>query len=129
MNWIKHDYKFLLRHLLTVLILLTGGILSVRGQVELRYANNETVTWQEAIDMYKWLDEQYEDARLIQVGWTDAGRPLHLFVIDRGRHFSPEQIRESGKNILFINNCGGILSETYRYLIWSSIAVRKPGKL
>ena len=54
--------------------------------------------------MYQWLDEQYEDARLLKVGWTDAGRPLHLFVIDRGRHFSPEQIRESGKNILFINN-------------------------
>ena len=51
MNWIKHDYRFLLRHLLTVLILFSGGILSVRGQVELRYANNETVTWQEAIDM------------------------------------------------------------------------------
>jgi hypothetical protein len=104
MNWIKHENKFLLPHLLTVLILLSGGILSVRGQVELRYAYNETVTWQEAIDMYKWLDEQYEDARLLQVGWTDAGRPLHLFVIDRGRHFSPELIRESGKNILFINN-------------------------
>ncbi len=54
--------------------------------------------------MYQWLDEQYEDARLLEVGPTDAGRPLHLFVIDRGRHLSPEQIRESGKNILFINN-------------------------
>jgi hypothetical protein len=54
--------------------------------------------------MYEWLDEQYEEARLLEVGWTDSGRPLHLFVIDRGRHFEPEQIRESGKSILFINN-------------------------
>jgi len=104
MNWNKHDNKNLLSSLVTGIILLTCLILPVRSQVVLRYAYNETVTWQEAIEMYRWLDEQYEDARLLEVGWTDAGRPLHLFVIDRGRHFSPEQIRESGKNILFINN-------------------------
>jgi len=87
-----------------VILLLCGFFLPLRAQVVLRYAENETVTWQEAIDMYRWLDERYEDARLLEVGLTDAGRPLHLFVIDRGRDFSPELIRESGKNILFINN-------------------------
>jgi len=104
MNWIRHDSKNLMRLLFAGLILLMIISSPVRGQVELRYADNETVTWQEAIDMYQWLDEQYEDARLLEVGWTDAGRPLHLFVIDRGHHFSPELIREAGKNILFINN-------------------------
>ena len=104
MNWTKHDYRNKLRHLLSGILLLAGLTQSLRAQVELRYAENETVTWQEAIDMYRWLDEQYEEARLLEVGWTDAGRPLHLFVIDRGQHFSPEQIRKSGKNILFINN-------------------------
>jgi len=104
MNWNKHDYKNLLRFLITSVFLFTGLILPVSSQVVLRYSSNETLTWQEAIDMYRWLDEQYDDARLLEVGWTDAGRPLHLFVIDRGRHFSPEQIRESGRNILFINN-------------------------
>ncbi|MEA3461993.1 MAG: hypothetical protein U9R49_08945, partial [Bacteroidota bacterium] len=104
MNWNKQDYSNILRKLLSGILLLAGIIHPLRAQVELRYADNETVTWQEAIDMYRWLDEQYEDAALLEVGWTDAGRPLHLFVIDRGQHFSPEQIRESGKNILFINN-------------------------
>ncbi len=104
MNWIKHDSKNLLYFLIAVLCILTIIILPVNAQVELRYADNETVTWQEAIDMYQWLDEQYEDARLLEIGLTDAGRPLHLFVIDRGRQFLPEQIRESGKTILFINN-------------------------
>jgi hypothetical protein len=104
MNWIKHDSKNLLYFLIAGLCMLTIIILPVRAQVELRYADNETVTWQEAIDMYQWLDEQYEDARLLEIGLTDAGRPLHLFVIDRGRQFLPEQIRESGKTILFINN-------------------------
>lgn len=104
MNWIRQDYKELQHFLLASLILLSVIYLPVKGQVDLRYASNETPTWQETIDMYRWLDEKYEDARLLEVGRTDAGRPLHLFVIDRGQYFSPEKIRESGKNILFINN-------------------------
>ena len=104
MNWNGQGYRALFLYLAAVAVLLTGYNIRAGAQVELRYKNNETVTWQEAIEMYQWLDEQYEDARLMEVGWTDAGRPLHLFVIDRGRSFSPEKIREAGKSILFINN-------------------------
>jgi len=104
MNWIKRECRTHPVRLAAGLILLAGMFSPVPGQVVLRYENNESVTWQEAIDMYRWLDEQYEDARLLEVGQTDAGRPLHLFVIDRGRQFDPQAIRESGKTILFINN-------------------------
>jgi murein tripeptide amidase MpaA len=74
------------------------------GQVDLRYDQNETVTWQDAIKMYHWLDQQHEEARLVEAGWTDAGKPLHLFVISKEGEFSPAQIHKSGKSILFINN-------------------------
>lgn len=84
--------------------LLTQILLPLAAQVELRYEENQTVTWQEAIDMYTWLDDKYEDARLMEVGSTDAGRPLHLFVIDRDRDFDPEAARKAGKSVLFINN-------------------------
>ena len=77
---------------------------SVQAQVSLRYAQNETVTWQEAIDMYGWLDRQYEEAVLMKAGETDAGRPLHLFVISAGGIFDPDSIRAAGKAIFFINN-------------------------
>lgn len=104
MNWKRDAYNYQIRKLFAGIFLIGGILHPLNSQVELRYAENETVTWQEAIDMYQWLDEQYEDARLMEIGWTDAGRPLHLFVIDQGRDFSPELIRRSGKNILFINN-------------------------
>jgi len=90
--------------MLVCLAVLAGSFLPTTAQVELRYGQNETVTWEEAIDMYRWLDEQYEEARLLEVGTTDAGRPLHLFVIDRDRTFDPESTRQSGKGILLINN-------------------------
>ena len=81
MNWKRLVYSLLIS--LLVLSVPLGA------QVDLRYENNETPTWQEAISMYQRLDEQYEDASLLEVGWTDAGKPLHLFIIDRGRQFSP----------------------------------------
>ena len=90
--------------MLVCLAVILGCFLPAAAQVELRYGQNESVTWEEAIDMYRWLDGQYEEARLLEVGTTDAGRPLHLFVIDRDRTFDPESTKQSGKSVLFINN-------------------------
>ena len=90
--------------MLLLAVLLTAPLYTTHAQVALRYEQNETVTWEEAIDMYRWLDEKYDQARLMEVGLTDAGRPLHLFIIDRGRTFDPEASKRSGKSILFINN-------------------------
>ncbi|MCK5068570.1 MAG: hypothetical protein KAR16_14075, partial [Bacteroidales bacterium] len=104
MNWRKNADKHLIKPMMVLITVAAGTILPAAAQVELRYEQNETVTWQEAIDMYQWLDEKFDDARLMEVGWTDAGRPLHLFVIDRDRKFDPESARELGKSILFINN-------------------------
>ena len=73
------------------------------AQVTLHYQENRSVTWQEAIGMYRWLDGEYEHAHLVEAGLSDAGKPLHLFIIDSGGNFSAEGIRRSGKNILFIN--------------------------
>lgn len=104
MNSNRQANRILIVLISAVLSGMAGIALPSRAQVVLPYEKNETVTWQEAIDMYGWLDEQYDDAVLMEAGTTDAGRPLHLFVIDRGRDFTPEGIRQSGKNILFINN-------------------------
>jgi len=87
-----------------LLLILAACTLTLSAQVELRYEQNETVSWEEAIRMYMWLDELYPEAKLMEVGSTDAGRPLHLFVIDRGQDFDPEFSKDSGKSILFINN-------------------------
>ncbi len=88
-----HVHRLNVRTLLFLWCLLAGSILS--AQVELRYEQNETVSWKEAIEMYTWLDEQYEEARLMEVGTTDAGRPLHLFVIDRDLKFDPEAAKKT----------------------------------
>lgn len=76
----------------------------VLGQVELRYDQNETVSWEDAIQMYTWMDEKYEEAILVEAGETDAGKPLHLFIISSEGLFTPSAAKEAGKTVLFINN-------------------------
>lgn len=86
--------------LLAILCLQTTAYL----QVELRYEENYTVTYEEAILAYQEMDEAYPEARLLSYGSTDVGKPLHLFVISTGKTFDPEAIKKENKRILLILN-------------------------
>lgn len=72
--------------------------------IELAFENNESATYHEAIEMYAQLAAHYPEARLIEYGKTDVGRPLHLFVMDKDRRFDPDRTRKSGKSMLMIMN-------------------------
>lgn len=72
--------------------------------VKLNFENNETVTYEEAISFYQKLADCYPEARLLNYGPTDVGKPLHLFVMDADRKFSPESAVKSGKAIILIMN-------------------------
>jgi len=91
-----------------IVILLSCFSIAVFAQkpalLNLKYEQNFSPTYYEAIDMFKLLDEYYENALLLEKGLTDCGKPLHLFVINDEPEFNPEKIRQQGKTILFINN-------------------------
>lgn len=72
--------------------------------ITLRYDENISLTWEEAIAAFQELDRCYPEARLTEVGRTDIGKPLHLFMISADRDFDPKSIRKKGKCILLINN-------------------------
>lgn len=72
--------------------------------IKLAYNENHTVTYNEAIDCYKKLDNTFATAKLLEYGKTDVGKPLHLFVISKERDFEPVSIKNKGKTILLINN-------------------------
>ena len=83
------------------LTLITSLIFS---QIPLRYHENITPTYAETINWYRQLDDKYADAKLIEYGKTDIGKPLHLFVISQGGNFNPETYRSDGKCMVMINN-------------------------
>ncbi len=71
---------------------------------ELRYDENKSLTWEEAIRYYHELDQKYKEATLLEMGMTDVGKPLHLFIISADGESNPAEIRRQGKTIILINN-------------------------
>jgi hypothetical protein len=72
--------------------------------ITLNYSNDETPSYYEAIEMYQKLADSFKEAKLIEYGVTDAGKPLHLFVISKNKDFNPESIKRDGKTVVLINN-------------------------
>lgn len=86
----------------SLIIILLSSLLI--GQITLKYNDNITPTYEEAISFYKRLDKKYKTAKLITYGKTDIGKPLHLFVISADRKFDPNTYRAKGKCMILINN-------------------------
>jgi hypothetical protein len=76
----------------------------LHGQGAWTFAGDTTVTWEQAIAQYEELDRRHAGAKLHTIGTDDDGSPIHLFVISDGGGFSPDSIRASGRNILWITN-------------------------
>ena len=94
------------RKILTSLIVLCN-IFASAGQeplLKLHYEENYTPTYNEVIEMFQKLDDNYSNAALIEKGKTDLGKPLHLFVMNNETEFNPQKIKEQGKSVLLINN-------------------------
>lgn len=90
-----------MKNLLLLALLLPVWALA---QIEYRFEQNETFTYDETIAAYEYLDSQYAAAKLLTAGSTDAGKPLHLFVIDQQKVFDPEKSRQNNKRVMLVNN-------------------------
>jgi hypothetical protein len=90
---------------LLLIIALTG--ISLRSQALLTPFEKDkqtTATYSECIKYYKQLAKQSDMIKVLEYGETDCGKPLHLVIVSKAKIFEPEEIRKSGKVILFINN-------------------------
>jgi hypothetical protein len=64
----------------------------------------KTPTYTEIIDWWKKLDEKSGKVKMLTMGPSDAGYPLHLIVVANNGDFNFEQIRKNNKRIILINN-------------------------
>ncbi|RZJ74064.1 MAG: hypothetical protein EOO45_09585 [Flavobacterium sp.] len=64
---------------------------------------NQTTTYAEAIDYFKLLDKSFESVKMIEMGPTDSGEPLHIVIFNPGADFDFNRISKS-KAVLLINN-------------------------
>ncbi|CAM1340506.1 M14 family metallopeptidase [Tenacibaculum amylolyticum] len=64
----------------------------------------ETPTYQEVIAFYQKLAKNYTEISLLEFGTTDSDHPLHLVVFNANGKTSKNQIANSQKNRILINN-------------------------
>lgn len=62
---------------------------------------NQTVTYEELIAFYQLLDKQFETVKMIEMGLTDSGEPLHLVLFDVDKKF---ELDATSKSKVLINN-------------------------
>ncbi|MDX1829883.1 MAG: M14 family metallopeptidase [Lutibacter sp.] len=64
----------------------------------------ETATYSETINFYKKLAKTYPQINIQEIGKTDSGYPLYLVFFNTDKNFDLKQLKNSSKNIIFINN-------------------------
>ncbi len=64
----------------------------------------ETPVYHEIIDWWKKLDERSGKVKMLTMGMTDAGFPLHLIVVSNNGDYNFNNIRKNNKRVILINN-------------------------
>ncbi|MGF1587250.1 MAG: M14 family zinc carboxypeptidase [Bacteroidales bacterium] len=72
--------------------------------IKLRYEINQSLEYHEVIDAYEKLADYYKRARMVEMGTTDVGKPLHLFIISGDGDFDPVSLKRKERSIILINN-------------------------
>ena len=64
----------------------------------------QTPTYREIIEWWKDLDQKSEYIKMLTMGMTDAGYPLHLVIVSSDKDFNFESTRKKNKRVILINN-------------------------
>jgi hypothetical protein len=95
-----------MRKLLTCIALLSIYFLSAQNLTTVFEKSNgtKTPTYFEAIDWWQKLDAQSGKVKMLTMGMTDAGYPLHLVVVANNGDYNFNNIRKNNKGVILINN-------------------------
>ena len=66
--------------------------------------DNTTSTYDELIEFYTQVANDWPQASLQISGKTDIGKPLHTFILAGNDDFTPEKSKAAKKTVIFINN-------------------------
>ncbi len=64
----------------------------------------QTPTYHEIIKWWQKLDQQSGKVKMLEMGMTDAGYPLHLVVVANNGDYNFNSIRKNNKRVILINN-------------------------
>ena len=95
-----------MRHFFLIFFLLVSFIAGAQKLTTRFEQSNGTQTpdYFEIIDWWKKLDFQSGKIKMLTMGITDAGYPLHLVVVSNNGDYNFSNIRKNNKRIILINN-------------------------
>ena len=95
-----------MRKLLTGICLLTIHFLSAQNITTVFEKSNGTKTpsYFEAIDWWQKLDAQSGKIKMLTMGMSDAGYPLHLVIVANNGDYNFDNIRKNNKRVILVNN-------------------------
>jgi hypothetical protein len=95
-----------MKKLLTALLLFSAEFLLAQN-ISTRFEKsngNQSPDYFEIIDWWKKLDEKSGKVKMLTMGMSDAGYPLHLAVVANNGDHNFENIRKNNKRVILINN-------------------------
>jgi len=101
----SHPRIFFMRILLTALCIFSCSLL-IAQPVSTRFEKSngtESPGYFEIIDWWKKLDDRSGKIKMMAMGMTDAGLPLHLIVVSNNGDYNFTNLRKN-KRIILINN-------------------------
>jgi hypothetical protein len=64
----------------------------------------ETPTYQEAIAWWKMIDERFPQIKMLTMGPTDAGFPLHLVIVSADKDVDIASLKKKDRRFILVNN-------------------------
>jgi len=95
-----------MRKLLSCFTLLFVNFLNAQNITTVFEKSNgtKTPTYYEAIDWWQKLDAQSGKVKMLTMGMSDAGYPLHLVVVANNGDHNFDNIRKNNKRVILVNN-------------------------
>jgi hypothetical protein len=95
-----------MRKLLTCICLVSIHSLTAQNISTVFEKSNgtKTPTYLEAIDWWQKLDAQSGKVKMLTMGMSDAGYPLHLVVVANNGDYNFDNIRKNNKRVILVNN-------------------------
>ena len=107
------NYNFQINLLFSAIILLSFYSCRTKKKIEnlknkyqtaFEANDNYSASYQEGIDYYNILANDFDEIQMNAFGMTDSGKPLHEVIISANKNFDPVSLKFQGKTILYINN-------------------------
>lgn len=92
--------------LLVLAILIFQGVSAQEKYITLfeQREGKETPIYSEVIQYFQALANDFKEVKMVEMGMTDSGFPLHVLLFDRQEIFDPKKWHEANRLVLFINN-------------------------